>query len=94
MGALSRNPVLELFLDIIYDLAGQVGRNEDVYVNRPERIELYREHRNRMIMAILDGDEEMAVLATRRCSAFVADWVAEDIARRHDETPDADALTR
>jgi DNA-binding FadR family transcriptional regulator len=82
LGALSRNPVLELFLDIIYDLAGQVGRVQDVYVNRPERIELYREHRNRMILAILDGDEDMAVLATRRCSAFVTEWLDEDLARR------------
>lgn len=79
LGAISGNRLLELFLSIIYDLTAFVGREEDVYVNRPERIELYRQHRIRMAAAILEGDEELAVLATRRCSAMVADWIHEDL---------------
>lgn len=80
LGAISGNRVLELFLSIVYDLSAFLGREEDVYINRPERVQLYREHRNRMATAILEGDEEMAVLATRRCSAIVTDWVHQDLA--------------
>jgi GntR family transcriptional repressor for pyruvate dehydrogenase complex len=80
LGTMSGNSVLALFLDIIYDLAGRVGRDEDVYAHHPERSELYRQHRHRMAQAILEGDEEIAVLATQRCSAIVAEWLAEDLA--------------
>ena len=83
LGTMSGNAVLALFLDIIYDLAGRVGRDEDVYAHHPERIELYRQHRNRMAQAILEGDEEIAVLATQRCSAIVAEWLAEDMANQN-----------
>ena len=79
LGTISGNRVLELFLNIVYDLSAFISRVEDVYVNRPERIELYRSHRNRIADAILEGDEEMAVLATRRCSAIVAEWIHEDL---------------
>ncbi|MDB5583587.1 MAG: hypothetical protein JWR80_8763 [Bradyrhizobium sp.] len=79
LGAISGNRVLELFLGIVYDLSAFLGREEDVYINRPERIELYRTHRNRMASAIFDGDEEMAVLATRRCSAMVSEWGHQDL---------------
>ena len=78
LGAIGGNRVLELFLGIVYDLSAFLGREEDVYINRPERIDIYRAHRNRMAAAILEGDEEMAVLATRRCSAIVSEWVHED----------------
>lgn len=73
------NRVLSLFLNIVYDLTAYVGQAEDVYVNRPERVELYRQHRLRMATAIMEGDEELAVLATRRCSGIVADWIREDL---------------
>ncbi len=73
------NKVLGLFLNIVYDLTAYVGQVEDVYINRPERVELYRQHRLRMATAILEGDEELAVLATRRCSGIVADWIREDM---------------
>ena len=79
LGELSGNSVLELFLSIVYDLAARVGGENDVYANHPERIEQYRAHRNRMAAAILNGDEELAVLATRRCSAFVTNWMNEDL---------------
>lgn len=79
LGELSGNTVLELFLNIVYDLAARVSGEDDVYANHPERIEQYRAHRNRMAAAILDGDEELAVLATRRCSAIVTDWMNEDL---------------
>ena len=59
-------------------------RDEDIYVNRPDRVERYRVYRNRMVAAIIDGDEELAVLATRRCTAIVTDWIHEDLRSRED----------
>jgi DNA-binding FadR family transcriptional regulator len=80
LGTMSGSEVLSLFLGIVYDLSALIGRDEDVYHNRPERVALYRSHRNRMAAAILEGDEEMAVLATKRCSAIVTEWMREDLA--------------
>ncbi len=80
------NRVLSLFLNIVYDLTAYVGQAEDVYVNRPERVELYRQHRLRMATAIMEGDEELAVLATRRCSGIVADWIRKDLGESSSET--------
>ncbi len=49
---------------------------------RPERVELYRDYRNRMVEAIIDGDEELAILSIRRCTAIVTDWIHEDLRAR------------
>ena len=82
LGIMSGNEVLALFLGIVYDLSALLGRDEDIYINRPERVEFYRNHRNRMAHAILEGDEEMAVLATKRCSEIVTGWMREDLEDR------------
>ena len=82
LGAASKNSVLNLFLGILYDFAALLGTDEDVYINRPERVDLYRSYRNRMAEAILDGDEELAVIATRRCSTVVTKWMMEDFPAR------------
>lgn len=73
------NRVLGLFLNIIYDVAAQLSRNEDIYVNRPERVDQYRMHRNRMAKAMLEGDEDMAELASRRCSEIVRHWLKNEV---------------
>lgn len=75
----SGNRVLGLFLNIIYDVAAQLSRNEDIYVNRPERVDQYRLHRNRMAEAILEGDEDMAELASLRCSEIVRAWLKNEV---------------
>lgn len=80
LGTASGNGVLNLFLGILYDFVALHSSYEDVYVNRPDRVERYREHRNRMAEEIRKGDEEMAVVATARCSAVVTDWIREDLA--------------
>ena len=82
LGEIGGNAVLALFLSIVYDLTALVGREQDVYVNRPERVLQYRLQRNRMAAAILENDEDMAVLATKRCTAIVAQWIQEDLATR------------
>ncbi|RVT94482.1 FadR family transcriptional regulator [Sphingomonas crocodyli] len=79
IGRASGNLLLELFLNITYDLAARVSGTDDVYAHRPDRIEQYRLHRNQMVAAILSGDEEMASLATRRCSTIVVEWMQDDM---------------
>jgi DNA-binding FadR family transcriptional regulator len=82
LGDAAGNELLTLFLSIIYDLAALSARDEDVYVNRPDRIERYRALRNQMVEAIAEGDEEMAVVFTRRCTGIVTEWMQEDIKLR------------
>jgi GntR family transcriptional repressor for pyruvate dehydrogenase complex len=82
LGRLGGNQVLTLFLNTLYDFTALLRREEDVLVNRPERVDAYRELRARMARAILEGDEEIAVVATRRCSDMVSDWMHEDFAGR------------
>jgi len=82
LGQMSGNSVLTLFLSILYDFTALLRRDEDVLLNRPDRVAAYREHRARMAQAILDGDEEIAVVATRRCSELISEWMHEDFAGR------------
>lgn len=80
LGRASGSQVLTLFLDILYDLAGRLGHEEDIYVNHPERVQKYRAYRNQMAEAIAERDEEMAVLAAKRCSAAAMAWMKLDLA--------------
>lgn len=82
LGEAADNALLSLFLTITYDLVAQLQRDEDIYVNRPDRVERYREQRNRMVEVILEGDEELAVIMTRRCTEIVTEWIHEDLQRR------------
>jgi DNA-binding FadR family transcriptional regulator len=82
LGTLSDNPVLTLFLAIVYDLTALVGSDEDVYVHHPDRVHAYRQQRNKLAEAIVEGDEEVATIASRRCSAIVAEWLALDAVER------------
>jgi DNA-binding FadR family transcriptional regulator len=84
LGEISNNPVLTLFLAIVYDLTALVGSDQDVYVHRPDRVEAYRLQRNKMAEAILEGDEELAVIATKRCTAIVTEWMASDVSQSAD----------
>lgn len=82
LGGMSGNKVLSLYLEILYDFASMIGRDRDLYLNRAERVAEYRSKRNLMAEAILDGDEELAVLSARRCTMDVASWILEDEADR------------
>jgi GntR family transcriptional repressor for pyruvate dehydrogenase complex len=78
LGRASRNHVLSLFLEILYDLAGSLKPEQDLILGRPERMTLYRQRRIQIAEAVLDGDGEMAALAARRCSALSIQWMSED----------------
>jgi GntR family transcriptional regulator, transcriptional repressor for pyruvate dehydrogenase complex len=78
IGEMAKNHVLNLFLNIVYDLAPFTRRDEDVWVNHPERVEAYRRQRLQMARAIRDGDDEIAKVASGRCSSLIADWMRAD----------------
>lgn len=80
MGDLAGNHVLDLFLSIVYGLASFTGRSEDVWFNHPDRVQVYRRHRLQMARAIIDGDEEIAKVSSRRCSDLIVGWMQEDSA--------------
>ncbi|WP_414900250.1 FadR/GntR family transcriptional regulator [Sphingomonas flavalba] len=82
LGDLSGNKVITLFLSILYDFAARMQRGDDVLKGRPDRVALYREWRDKMAQAILEGDEEIALVAARRCSDTVAEWIGEDLVGR------------
>ena len=75
---MSKNDVLNLFLNIVYDLAPFTRRDEDVWVNHPERVEAYRHQRLQMAKAIRDGDDEIAKVASARCSNLILEWMRAD----------------
>jgi GntR family transcriptional regulator, transcriptional repressor for pyruvate dehydrogenase complex len=75
---LSKNDVLNLFLNIVYDLTPFTRRDEDVWVNHPERVEAYRRQRIQMAKAIRDGDDEIAKVASGRCSNLITEWTRAD----------------
>lgn len=79
LGRMSGNTILTLFLNTLYDFTALLRPNEDVLLNRPERVDTYRELRARMARAILEGDEEIAIVATRRCSDMISEWMHEDL---------------
>jgi DNA-binding FadR family transcriptional regulator len=74
LSEISGNRVLGLFLNIVYDVAEQLRRKEEIYVTRPDRADEYRLQRSRMAEAVLEGDAEMAALASRRCAEIVKIW--------------------
>jgi DNA-binding FadR family transcriptional regulator len=79
---LSGNHVVSLFMEILYDCSGMLSKDEDLLRNHPERVIDYRAKRNRAAEALLDGDEEMAVLAATRCAAAAAEWMMSDLEGR------------
>lgn len=78
---MSGNRVVSLFLEILYDFSSMLGRGEDIYVNRPDRVAEYREKRNRLAEALIEGDVELAVVAAKRCAMTSTDWMLEDAER-------------
>lgn len=83
LGRTSGNSVLALFLEILYDLAATLRPEHDIYLGRPERIIEYRAKRNLIAQAVLDGDADIAVLASHRCSALGVKWMMHDHGRAY-----------
>jgi len=82
LGEMGGNKVISLFLDILYDFSGMLGRGEDIYVNRPDRVNEYRDKRNRLAEAVIEGDVELAIVAARRCAMVAQEWILKDLGRQ------------
>jgi len=82
LGEMGDNKLISLFLDILYDFSGLLGRGEDIYVNRPDRVNEYRDKRNRLAEAIIEGDVELSIVAARRCALAAQDWILQDLGRQ------------
>lgn len=82
LGQMSGNKALTLFLETLLDLSAMVDREEDMYRNRPDRVEMRRQERNRLAAAVVERDEEMAALAARRGAQMASGWLTEDMRER------------
>jgi GntR family transcriptional repressor for pyruvate dehydrogenase complex len=78
--ALSGNPVLQLYTEVLVDFAGSyVG--ESVYAGHPERVPRYCATRKELLESILGGDEQVAQLIALRRSDMIVGWLQEDLSR-------------
>lgn len=76
---MSGNQVIALFLDILYDFSTMLDRGQDIYINRPDRVNEYRAKRNRLAEAVLEGDVEVTIVAARRCAMNISEWMMEGL---------------
>ena len=91
LGRLGNNAVLNLLIDILYDLTAHLNRDQDVLINRPERVRKYRNLRAQLARAILDGDKDVAQLFSHRRSDLIGGWMREDLEDvRFGDAPPAD----
>ncbi|QKS00327.1 FadR family transcriptional regulator [Sphingomonas sp. CL5.1] len=72
--SLVRNPFLEFMLRIQVRYAFQAP--DSPLVHLPERIAQYSKHHLQLIDAVLDRDPEIAMLAARRFSLLLRNWLA------------------
>lgn len=78
IGNYSQNRVLHLYMQISLDLADGMSRAEHPPIGRFKRFLQWRELRNRMLDAVVEGDPEVARLRAERCGVVLMDWVAID----------------
>jgi hypothetical protein len=50
-----------------------------MYRGHPDRLARYRRERLRLARAVIDFDDELAVLAARRCARMSHDWLIEEL---------------
>jgi DNA-binding FadR family transcriptional regulator len=79
LGKMAGNGVISLFQLILFHFSGMLGRDEDIYINRPNRVEEYRQMRNRLADAVIEGDAQMAAVAAQRCAQKASEWLLEDL---------------
>jgi DNA-binding FadR family transcriptional regulator len=79
LGELSGSATLSLFLEILLDLSSMVHRESDMYRGYPERLTAYRRERLRLAQAVMEADDELAVLAARRCAKMSHQWLMNEL---------------
>lgn len=76
IGRMSGNRVLSLFLNIIYELSGELPDFESSARQNPDAVREYQKSRNKLAQAIIDRDPEQAELFARRCSILSRRWLS------------------
>jgi len=82
MQDMSGNEVISLFLEILYDCSALLSPDEDLFRNWPDRVQEYRRKRNKLAAALLEGDEEISVVAASRLTSTAAEWMIQQLKRR------------
>ena len=82
MEALSGNRVLTLFLEILNNFLTLRSSEVGNWFNDRKRASGYLSLRTRISEAVLDGDEELAVLLTGRCTRQVTAWMMRRLVMR------------
>jgi len=77
---LAANSTIELFLQVLYQLARLRDPRGALFEARPERIAAWITHQRQFGRAILEGDPSLAMLLAERGSVLVAAWI-EDLER-------------
>jgi DNA-binding FadR family transcriptional regulator len=66
LGEASDNPVLALYVRILIDLAATLAPEHDIYLRRPDRMQIFMTRVKALAEAILDEDPDRAALIARR----------------------------
>jgi DNA-binding FadR family transcriptional regulator len=75
IGAMSRNRVLTLILEILDDALNLRGSELEAWVGELELVSRYRTARLQVCQAVVDGDEEVAALMAKRCVREFTVWM-------------------
>lgn len=76
---MSANRVLGLFTGMLLGFTQMAVGGFGVWSHSQTRIQTYRKLRNRMAEAILEGDEEIVTLTSRRAGAVLTEWLMESV---------------
>lgn len=82
LGAACGNRVLELFVLTLYDFCGSLRPEEDMFVQRPDRVREYWARRMDLVKAIMEGDTDIAKLTSERCAKMITDWLSENSTKK------------
>lgn len=82
LGMMSGSVTLSLFFESLLDLSSRVHRKDDIYGGRAERLISYRRERLRLAQAVVEGDDELAILAARRCTRMGQEWLMQQLQER------------
>ena len=78
LGLASGNHVLNLFASILFEFCGFLGPDEDIFRDRPDRVQEYWGRRRLWVAAIIDGDADLTSFAARRCTRSITTWMVEE----------------
>lgn len=83
---LADNPIMELFLNIVYDYCSETTHL--MYNNNTDRMTRWIKARNKLIECIVEGHQKNAVAAAKSCCNISKKWITEDLERVGDAQVD------